>query len=90
VFPTKPRIDFSSVVEKFTGLAESFHREELVGALRDLGAFSISFRSSVKFVKSVTSGPNVKVAYLGIFHDALAFWHYPSKVIPLLLQLGPV
>lgn len=82
-------MDLSSVVDKFSGMCETFSNDVIRSGLKDLGAYSIKFSSTRKFVRSVSSGPNTKVSYLGLIHDALAFWNEPSKIVPLFLLLGP-
>jgi len=82
VFPTPVKPDLGTIINPFSGLANTLPKEGIVKALK-----SLRTRASVGPFKgfiSESAGPNSHVATWGSGIDALAFIHYPKQLISFI------
>lgn len=82
ILPTKPKVSFNSILDKFSGEFKTFRTSILWEALKDLKFNRIKVKTV--FVGGESAGPNSNKNIDGALFDAFAFFNHPIQFISLL------
>lgn len=89
VFPTCPKIKFSTITDEFKGSVRTFDSVLIRKAIKDLGISSNILEGKkykTTLIGSESSGPNSYKAAWGSLIDALAFIHNPKPIFEFCLK----